>query len=257
MNQRAIQASTKATIPTGARPLPFLVLSHRLILFLVLQGVVALILALLGEPEAWKASAAWWPVTTTVTNLISIGLIRNLGRREGQRWSELIGADFRKEHIKKDLLVTLGVLLLSAPIAMIPNLGLAALLFGDSQGALDLFIQPLPYWIALAFMVLMPVTHGFAELPTYFAYAMPRLTRRWSNGTSALLVSALFLAGQHVTLPLIFDARFILWRLGMFAPFALFVGWVIQRRPRLLPYLMVLHALIDFSVVMMVWQVSM
>ncbi len=42
----------------------------------------------------------------------------------------------------------------------------------------------------------------------------------------------------------------------MFVPFALFVGAVIHWRPRMLPWLMGAHALIDFSVAWMVYAAS-
>lgn len=42
----------------------------------------------------------------------------------------------------------------------------------------------------------------------------------------------------------------------MFLPFALFLGVILRWRPRLLPYLMVGHALIDVSVGVMVWQAA-
>ena len=64
------------------------------------------------------------------------------------------------------------------------------------------------------------------------------------------------LAVQHAPMPLLFDARFIVWRLFMFVPFALFVGLVLRWRPRLLPFLIVIHGLMDMSLMLMVLQAS-
>jgi len=88
-------------------------------------------------------------------------------------------------------------------------------------------------------------------LPTYFAYCLPRLeaqTGRWS----AVLLASFFLAAQHCTLPLIWDGRFLTWRLLMFIPFALFVGLLLRWRPQLLPYMVVVHGLMDLALVLMV-----
>ena len=52
-------------------------------------------------------------------------------------------------------------------------------------------------------------------------------------------------AFQHVALPLILDWRFVIWRLLMFLPFALFIAWVIDRRRTVLPYMMGAHGLLD------------
>ena len=68
-------------------------------------------------------------------------------------------------------------------------------------------------------------------------------------GWLAWLIASFFLAAQHIFLPLILDGGFILWRLGMYLPFALFAGLMIKLRPTLLPYYMIVHALIDVSAV--------
>lgn len=233
---------------------PIAMLLHRFVLFLVGQALIAGVYLALGHPSPWSASVAWWPVTITLTNLISFALQCWLAAREGVRWSELIHADFRREHLAKDLLALLGVLLVSAPVAMAPNLGLAQLLFGSQEAALALFIQPLP--IPLVVLLLLPITQGLAELPTYFAYAMPRLERGGSSPARALLMAAFWLGAQHATAPFIPDLRFILWRLLMFIPFAIWVGLTLRWRPRLLPYLMGVHVLLDLPLALMVWQAS-
>ena len=66
----------------------------------------------------------------------------------------------------------------------------------------------------------------------------------------AWLIASLGLAAQHMFLPLIFDGGFILWRLLMYLPFALFAGMLIKLRPTLLPYSMLVHALADISAVL-------
>lgn len=231
-------------------------LGFRFVLFLTWQAAVAGAHALSGTPNPWQASVAWWPISVILTNIICHPLLRFLAAREGLRWKELIHADFRWEHVKQDLLPLLGLLVLAGPVGMLPSLGLSQLLFGDTETPVAMFTLPLPTWAALVALILFPLTQPFAELPTYFAYAMPRLAARWSSPAKALLVSAFWLGAQHVALPFIPDVRFILWRLGMFIPFALMLAWAVQWRPRLLPYFMVIHALIDFPVGLMVWQAS-
>lgn len=257
MHPTLTEPATQQTQPTPNRSnLPLLALPFRLVLFLVFQAIAAGILALQGAPSPWRSSIAWWPVGVTLTNLICFLLLRAMGRREGLTWAQLIHADFGRQHLKGDLLALLGVLLLCGPVAMVPNLGLAQLLWGDMEGGVRLFIQPLPTAIALICLFSFPITQAFGELPTYFAYAMPRLAERWSSKWRAILVAALWLGLQHLTLPFIPDWRFILWRAVMFIPFAILLGWAVTWRPRLLPYLMVVHAIIDFPVAMMYWQAS-
>lgn len=78
---------------------------------------------------------------------------------------------------------------------------------------------------------------------------MPRLEAKIGNGWIAWLIASFFLGAQHMFLPLILDGRFMLWRLGMYMPFALFAGLMLKLRPSLFPYFMIVHALVDLSAV--------
>jgi hypothetical protein len=66
------------------------------------------------------------------------------------------------------------------------------------------------------------------------------------------------LAGRHrLHLPVArFDARFIGWRLIMFIPFGLLVAVLLRWRPPLLPYMVVVHMLMDASVMYFVMAAS-
>lgn len=94
-----------------------------------------------------------------------------------------------------------------------------------------MMFQPLPTR-AFVLSFLFPLIIAFAELPTYFVYAMPRLSKQ-INGWLAWLI-----------------ASFFFWRFGMFLPFALFTGLVIKLRPALLPYFVIVHALLDVTTVL-------
>ena len=50
--------------------------------------------------------------------------------------------------------------------------------------------------------------------------------------------------------PFYFNSGFMLWRLGMFVPFAFFTGLVLKFRPALLPYFVIVHALLDVTLVL-------
>ena len=134
------------------------------------------------------------------------------------------------------------------PIIASPMNILGKALFGDRMIPTYMLFQPLPAW-ALVVSLLFPITIAFAELPTYFGYSMPRVAAQIKNGWLAWLIASFFLGAQHMFLPLIPDGRFMLWRLLMYMPFALFSGFFLKLRPGLLPYFMIVHALADFSAV--------
>ncbi len=217
----------------------------RIVLFALIQALFAGIYFLSNHPNPWMNSAKWWVAVATITNVITFLLLLRWFKQENISYFSIL--HFEKNTIKQDLFTLLGILVLLGPIGFLPNPLFAGWIFGDSQVAFDLLMQPLPVWAAIVFMIFFPVTIAFAELPLYFGYIKPRLEVITNKWWLAVLLPALMLGAQHATLPLIFDLRFILWRFLMFLPFAVFLGFVIHWRPRLLPYLMIIHGLMDLG----------
>jgi hypothetical protein len=222
---------------------PWIMLPARTILFVVFQALFAAGFMLGGSSSAWEDSADWWPITATLANLACIALLMGLFNGEGKRYRDMLR--FQRQTLKGDLLVMLGMVILFGPVAFLPNILLSTWLFGDAQVPNALFIRPLPMWAGVMSLAIWPITHGLAELPTYFGYCMPRLEGQTGRAWLAVALASGFLALQHVALPLLFDGRFILWRSLMFLPFALMVGILLHWRPRLLPYMVIVHMLID------------
>ncbi len=236
-------------------PTLFSLLPFRLILFAVFQFLITALLGISGRLNPWQASSAWWLITAALTNIVTVVLLVRLLKNEGTSYFQAF--KFEKQTVKQDLLVLLGIILISGPVAMLPGMLGGQWLFGSSQAANDLLIQPLPLWAAWVGMIVFPITIAFAELPFYFGYLMPRLEKLNYKKWLAILLPVLFLGAQHITLPLIFDGRFIFWRLIAFMPFALLLGLVLHWRPRLLPYLMIVHGLMDMATAVLVLLVSM
>ena len=229
---------------------PWFMLISRSVLFLVIQVLIALIVALTRKgslSESWNESARWWTFMAFLANFASIYILVRLFKAEGNRYMDMIR--FSRETWKTDLFWFFVSSFITLPIAALPMNILGSAIFGDPMTPTLLMFRPLPGW-AFALSFLFPLTIGFAELPTYFAYCMPRLEAQLKNGWVAWLLASCFLAAQHIFLPLILDGGFILWRLLMYLPFALFVGLLIKLRPTLLPYAMIVHALADLSAVL-------
>jgi len=222
-------------------------LVSRSALFLFFQALIALALTATGTPSAWGESARWWTFVVLFTNLASIYLLVRVFRIEGKHYFEVIR--FSRATLKTDLLWFFVSILIGLPLAAVPMNMLAVAIFGDTTTTTGMLFRPIPDW-AFVVSFLFPLTIAFAELPTYFGYVMPRLAAQIKNGWIAWLIASFFLGAQHMFLPLILDGRFVLWRLGMYLPFALFAGLVLKLRPTLLPYLMIIHALMDVSAVM-------
>jgi hypothetical protein len=222
----------------------WLMLISRCVLFLFFQAVIALVLLLLGHANAWDESAGWWLYTVIPTNLVCVYLLVILFKAEGKRYLDLLR--FTRATVGRDLLWLLGSSVIGVPAMALPLTNLAVLIFGNAMEPVNMMFKPLPVW-ALALGLLFPLTIAFAELPTYYGYVMPRLALQVKNTWVALLIAAFFLALQHSFMPFIPDGRFFLWRFGMFLPFALFAGLVLKLRPGLMPYMVILHGLLDVA----------
>jgi hypothetical protein len=225
------------------------VLPLRLVGFVVAQSAIALALVV-GNSDPWAASARWWPFAAILTNGLTFLVVNALLRREGRRWRDILVVD--TPQLRRDLPVVLGLAMAAAVLAIVPNFALATLLFGDAELPVATLFQPLPLWAAVATLLLFPLTIALTELPTYFGYLQPRLEALLGRPWLAISLAGGFLAVQHATLPLVFDSQFILWRALTYLPLAVMLAVTLRWRPRLMPYMIVLHAIADFQAALMV-----
>ena len=233
---------------------PRIMLIARLIMFIGIQVIFALGFLWAGNNAPWESAANWWPFAVTITNLVCIVILVRLYAQGGERFWDVFR--IQTDHIKTDLLALLGILIILGPVSYLPNVLLGKLLFDDPQHTLEFLVRPLPLWAAYASIILFPVTQGLAELATYFAYVMPKLQNQGMKPWMAVTLPVLFLAFQHIGVPLLFNPRYLLWRGLMFLPFAFLAGIVMRWRPRLLPYLASIHVLMDLSFAVMLLETA-
>lgn len=222
-------------------------------LFALSQLALGLGLLIGGASRPWHDAEGWWLIAVLLANVVTVLVLIRLQRAEGKRYAELL--PFRRSTAVTDLLVTVLLFVVLAPISTLPNQWLSQLLFGSADATFSLMFRPLPLWaVGLAF--LMPLSQAFAELPTYFGYGMPRLGDRLGSSWAAWGISSFFLAFQHIAAPLILDPRFMAWRVGMFLPLALTIGLAIKLRPSIFRFVVVGHTLIDLPLAIMLLDLS-
>lgn len=220
-------------------------LFSRIILFPVFQAFIALFFVIQGVASAWNESIAWWPVTAILTNIVCLALMNLLLKREGLNLFSLYRFDYLRS--MRNLLLALGGLAIAAVLTAIPNTLGALLLFGDRLAGVEMMFRPLPAWSVWMIIAFFPVTVALTELPMYFGYVMPRLKLLAGRKWIAVVASGFCFGAQHAFLPLIFDWRFILWRLIMLMLFTLFVAILLNWRPRLLPFYLIGHFIINLQ----------
>ncbi len=240
---------------TTERGMVVLALLMRLVLFAGFQGVIALILAIGGTADAWSASAAWWPIAAAATSAVTFAFLRWRARREGFSLAALYRP--QRQGRGRDILWAVLVALVGGGLAVAGSILLAPVFFSNPQVASGLLAQPLPLWAAILAVIVFPAGVALTELPLYFGYVQPRVRTLTGSAVAAVLIPSIMLSLQHATLPLLFDPSFIAWRALMFIGFALVLGWVLWKRPRLLPYLIVLHFLLDLQAAVTILIASM
>ena len=233
---------------------PWVMLFSRITLFFLVQALFAFGFYIAGSTPAWEKSANWWPLTVTIADVICFFLLLNAFRADGKSYWDIFHIE--RKHILGDLLALLGLTILTTPLTYLPNVWLGQALFGDSAATGDLFIRPIPFWAAYVAIIAFPIAQGLTEVPTYFGYVMPRFESQGMNKWLAISIPALMLGLQHIAMPFLFDGRFIAWRALMFIPFAFLIGIAFHWRPRLLPYFVVVHILMNMATIAMFLNVA-
>jgi len=226
----------------------FILLPSRLLLFLLFQLIIALIL------DSFENSSRYWLVSASLTNFVSIALLVYLFKIEGLRFQDIFR--FEHKHLKKDILLFLGIALICMPLVFLPNYFLSICLWDDAEIPYGMMFQPISLPLVYVLLFVFPVSIAFAELATYFVYIMPRLKSAFKTKWLAVLLPVLFLSIQHITLPFLPDAKYIVYRALMFLPFALLIGITLYFRPRLFPFFAILHGLLDLGTVFVLLEIS-
>lgn len=216
--------------------------------------VLSAIYQITGSDAPVADSAAWWLWFVTAANIVCLALMMGFGRQEGVRLRDMYfvsGATW-----KGDVAWLLLAGVVSVVIVMPPSTLLAQALWGNANFPNNLLFQPLPLWAIYPLFLLMPTTHALAELPTYWGYVAPRLRAAGMNRWLAIGIVGFWLSIQHMFFSFQMDWRYNLWLAVKFLPFALWTGFVMDRRPTTLPYLMGLHFLLDATLPLLVLMVS-
>lgn len=235
---------------------------HRAWVMLVLRSaisfalllVLAVVYQLAGSDSPIRDSAAWWLWFVTAANIACLILLVRFGRLEGLRLREIYFAS--RATWKGDLAWFLLAGVVSAVVAMPPGMLLAQALWGDAIFPNNLLFQPLPFWAIYPLFLLMPTTQALAELPTYWGYVAPRLRAAGMNRWLVIGFVGFWLSIQHMFFSFQWDWRYNLWLAVKFFPFALWTGFLMDRRPTTLPYLMALHFLLDATLPLLALMVS-
>jgi hypothetical protein len=218
-----------------------LIVLSRIILLLLFQGIAFLFL--IGSNEAFYQSATYWTFYVTLTNVVLLTLMLRFNEKSG--YTQIFRFD--KKHAIS-FLKWLPVLFLSA---MGPNLLLSYLIYGDLEIGAKLLLFNQGLLITIFNLSLFPILQGLTEIPFYFLVLKPILKNHSSKRIIYLGIPILLLSLQHIVMPLYLDLSYVLYRGLMFLGFSLFIGLMIERKPKFMPYFIIMHILMNLSFMMM------
>ena len=142
-------------------------------------------------------------------------------------------------------------------LAQPPGTLLAQALWGDAVYPNPMLFQPLPLLAVYPLFLLMPTTHALRRAADVLGIRRAAAARLRDEpvGSSSRIVGAV-LSVQHMFFSFQLDWRYDLWLAVKFLPFALWTGFIVDRRPTTLPYLMGGHFLLDSLLPVLVLMVS-
>lgn len=227
---------------------PVSILFTRTLLFAIVQFLFIIIFGL-----SLNESAAWWPITAIIANIISFFILFQLAKKEGIRYRDLIHYDPKR--LKQDLKLLAVVIPVAIIVGFGGMFGISYLMYGGGPPAEEMS-RSLPLWAATIALILWPISNALVETPTYIGYALPRLEAFWNSRLLAISLPAIFLALQHLTLPITMDLKFMIWHAVSILPLAFAVALLYVKFRRLIP-IMIVHYLFDVLAVIGLFLASM
>lgn len=220
----------------------YYLLPFRCVLFLL----VFVVGAMMVDKQVEEISN-WWSVVASIVNVVTILLLVLLARKQGCSYWKLINYEKGKTTAKQ-------VFVMSVVILIVGVLGMylaGYVCYGVIPYAAPMMIAPIPLWVAIANVFVLPVTTAFAEDGLYLGCGVNQI----KNKFLAIVVPALFFALQHSFIPVLFDARYIVYRFLSFLPLTFILCWVYYKKRNPVP-IMVGHTIIDVATVMQILATS-
>ncbi len=196
---------------TGKRKtIPFL-LPVRCLLFL---AVFSLLSAISKLP--YTAISKWWTAIAVVCNIVTLAVLYLYSHKRGLTYNSLINFERGKTKV--------GAAVLTVILTVLVGMGglyLSGLICYGAFPYLDkTMIEPVPLWLTISVLLLLPISTTLAEDGLYLGYAINSTEgNKWVNTSLA----AFFYAFQHSFIPFLPDAKFILYRFLSFLPLTVMI----------------------------------
>lgn len=215
------------------KTIPFL-LPIRCIFFLAVFFLLSKISKL-----PYTSISKWWTTIAIVCNIFTIAILYLFSRRKGLTYKKLINYEKGKTKVTSAILIVF----LTVVVGMC-GLYLAGLICYGAFPYLDkTMVEPIPLWLAIVVLLLLPLSTTLAEDGLYLGYTINSATsNKWVNVSFA----AFFYALQHSFIPFLPDGIFVLYRFLSFLPLTIMICFWYQKNRNPLPF-MIGHFILNIA----------
>lgn len=194
-----------------------------------------------------KEISNWWSVIATLVNVITLVILIMFQKKQGRTYRELINLEKGKTKGRQIVLMTLLIVFVG-----MAGMYLAGFIcYGVIPYAAPMLIAPIPLWLAVINLFLLPVSTALAEDGLYLGAGVNGIKNKYS----AILVPAFFFALQHSFIPVLFDMKYIIYRFLSFLPLTIILSWKYYKEKNPLP-IMIGHGIIDVFTVLQILATS-
>lgn len=187
-----------------------------------------------------------WSIAASVVNIITIAMLVLITKNNGG-FAKLINYEKGKTTPKQ----IVGMIFLVVLIGMGGMYLSGFICYGVIPYAAPMMIAPIPLWLAMVNVLVLPVSTAFAEEGLYLGCGVNQI----KNTYAAIFIPAFFFALQHSFIPTLFDIRYIIYRFLSFLPLTIILCWHYHKHRNPLP-IMVGHAVIDVATVAQILMTS-
>lgn len=157
----------------------------------------------------------WWTTLASVINIITIIVLRIICNRNNTTYREMIHYEKGRKNIVKGFLFIVMMILIGMGGMYLAG----GLCYGEFPYLAPVMIAPIPPFLAILNLFILPLTTTLAEDGAYLGYGVNNLPSKWA----AVFIPAFFYALQHSFIPMMFDMKFMAYRFLSFFPLTIWI----------------------------------
>lgn len=213
--------------------------------------LMTLIFYLCGNKDYLLKASSWWPVYGLFANLLCFLVILIKLRQENTSFLRLV--NFRREKLRKDILLSIVFIFFSVVIAVSASVLFGFAIYGRYPYDVIPLFTGIPVIVVIIFAIIFPIVNSVLEEITYNGYLFPALETKIRSTNAVILIILFFFTIQHVFVMFLPDVKYLSWRLLCFVPLLLF--WIIiYKKMRRLTSLIIVHWFMDtFAIVSIIF----